>query len=315
VGMTFIQRIAARLLLTAKFDELYEDEFETFFHDLMSVRYGDFVDVRTSGNIGDLGSDGLSLHSRKLYACYGPQVFNESNLKTKLEGDLRKAKAKREGQFDTFVFVHNDRRGVHPKVSVILTGAAKENPQIKFENFGFRRFRDELMKLEGGQVEDLLGTELPVQELVYGISLAELRPLLDHLGENRSRIDLDQPVKSPSKQKLDYNDFGDDTRDEIVRFLHYGVKIEEYYDGRVDVTERDEVASGFRQEYERLRDECADADTIVWRLEQYILGNRSVPVRQHNAAKAVLTFFFQTCDIFENPPVGWVANKQAQVSE
>ncbi|WP_369794652.1 ABC-three component system protein [Kutzneria sp. 744] len=312
--MTFTERLAARFLLTVKFEELYEDEFETFFHDLMSVRYPDFVDVRTAGNLGDMGSDGLSLHSGKLYACYGPHAFNEKSLNDKFKGDLEKAKVKRKGQFHTFVFVHNDRRGgLHPAVAGLIATAAQANREIKFDNFGFRRFREEFMRLEADQVEDLLRMELPVKEASYGIELAELSPLLDYLSEQRSRPDPTQPVEAPSELKLDYNKFSEDTRCEIVRFLHVGVKISNYYANLIDITERDEVASSFRQEFSRLRAEYDDPELIVWRLEQYILGNRTVPLRQHNAAKAVVAYFFQTCDIFDNPPDGWVGDENVQV--
>jgi hypothetical protein len=308
--MNFLERLAARFLLTMKFHELNEDEFETFFQDLMVARYDDFVDVRTAGNLGDMGSDGFSLYCGKLYACYGPQVFDESNVKKKFEGDLEKAKIKRKGQFDKFVFVHNDLRGVHPKVSALVALAAKQNAAIKFEIFGFRKFRDEVMKLDRSQVEDLLGMELPVQDVTYRIGLEELDPLLEHLGENRVRPDSSLSVEAPSELKLDYNNFNDDTREEILRFLHLGTIIDEYYASRIDVTERDEVASGFRQEYERLRQESSDPEMIVWRLEDYILGNASVPPRQRNAAKAVITYFFQTCDIFDNPPKGWTSHAE-----
>lgn len=125
-----------------------------FFHDLMSVRYKDFGDVRTAGNLGDMGSDGHSFYNGKLYACYAPQVFNKDKLKEKFDGDLAKAKAKRDGQFEIFVFVHNERSGMHPQVSSMVAQATVSHKPIKFENFGFRRFRDEFMRLDRSEVED-----------------------------------------------------------------------------------------------------------------------------------------------------------------
>ncbi|MEK8141660.1 hypothetical protein NKH18_00770 [Streptomyces sp. M10(2022)] len=68
--------------------ELYANEFEDFFHRLMCSRYPDFIDVRTAGPLGDMSADGLSLHSRKLYACYGPQTFDPSEVRRKLNKDL-----------------------------------------------------------------------------------------------------------------------------------------------------------------------------------------------------------------------------------
>lgn len=311
MAMSYLERLAVRFLLTAKFDELHEDEFEDFFQDLMVARYDDFVDVRTAGRLGDMGSDGLSLYSGKLYACYGPQVYSEDKLTKKFWGDLEKAKAKRSGQFETFVFVHNDRRGAHPKLAALLATAAANNSGLKFNNFGFRKIRDEVMRLDRPQAEDLLGTPLPVNEYAYGVGIDELKPLLDHLGRQRSRPDGLQSIEVPSALKLDYNRFSEDTRHEIVRFLHLGALIDDYYTGRVDVTERDEVAYGFREEYQRLRQEDGDEpDLILWHLEHYILGNLSAPLPQHNAAKALIAYFFQSCDVFENAPDEWTGSDQ-----
>jgi hypothetical protein len=260
-----------------------------------------------------MGSDGHSFYNGKLYACYAPQVFNKDKLKEKFDGDLAKAKAKRDGQFEIFVFVHNERRGMHPQVSSMVAQAAVSHKPIKFENFGFRRFRDEFMRLDRSEVEDILQVELPVSEMTYGLGLDEIRPLMGHLADHRIRPDVTMPLEIPSDLKLDYNDFSEDTRHEVLRFLHLGAPIDAYYQSRIDVTERDEVAAAFGDEYRRLRTESNDPEHILWRLEQYILGNESKLLRQHNAAKALLAYFFQTCDIFDNPPKGWVSHKEAQV--
>jgi hypothetical protein len=128
VATAFMERLATRLALTVKFEELYENAFETFFHDLMSVRYKDFGDVRTAGNLGDMGSGGHSFYNGKLYACYAPQVFNKDKLKEKFDGDLAKAKAKRDGQFEIFVFVHNEAPWNAP-AGFVNGGAGRGQPQ------------------------------------------------------------------------------------------------------------------------------------------------------------------------------------------
>ena len=115
MSLEFIERLLIRLLVKQKISELHGNSFETFFQDLMCLRQPDFVDVRTAGRLGDLGSDGLLLHDEKLFACYAPEVFDEKEVKRKLESDLTKALAKRKGQFATFCFVNNDLRGMHPQ--------------------------------------------------------------------------------------------------------------------------------------------------------------------------------------------------------
>ena len=287
-----------------KLAELYESAFEEFFQDLMCLRYKDFADVRTAGNLGDLSSDGLTLVSRKLYACYGPRVFDSSRLKKKFRDDLAGAIEKREGEFDTFVFVHNDLRGIHPELTSLLSEAADSHANIQFEPFGYRQLRNEAQRLDAEDVETLLGYPLPMQ-MVYGVELDELVPLLEHLARTRLAVDELLPIIQPSVAKLDYNGFTDEGREELRRGIIQAPRIDEYYSQRQDVVERDEVAHAFSQEYARICNDYSDPEDIVHHLEQYVLGNASAPGAKRRAATVVLAYFFQSCDIFDNPPPGW----------
>ncbi|MGH9956321.1 MAG: ABC-three component system protein, partial [Pyrinomonadaceae bacterium] len=242
---------------------------------------------------------------RKLYACYGPQVFDAYNVEKKFNGDLGKATKKRSGQFETFVFVHNDLRGIHPIVSIAIAEAVKVYTLIGFEQFGFSKFRDECCRLDRMAVEDLLGMPLPVQSLVYSPTLDELVPLLDFLRECRQSYDSSVPITAPSSKKLDFNRFSFDEREELRREIVMGAEIDRYYKSRFDVTERDEAAAAFREEYLRIREHYSDPDLILHYLEQYILGNSAASVSLRRGAVAVIAYFLQTCDIFENPPPGW----------
>ncbi|WP_058856144.1 ABC-three component system protein [Nocardia jinanensis] len=302
MSLDYMQRLAVRLLLKDRLSELHSAAFEEFFHELMCLRHPGFLDVRTAGSLGDEGSDGLLLHARKLYACYGPQVFDVTKVVEKFESDLTKALTKRSAEFSTFVFVHNDHRGMHPTVSRCLASAQADNPGILFEQFGHKHFRNEVCRLQLHEVEDLLKTQVPVKDAVYGIGLDELQPLLEHLRTQRRRTNDSNVVAAVSGKKLDFNGFSEDTKEDLRRMMVRSLDIDLYYSQRVDVTERDEVAAGFNEEYLRLRREFDDPDDILWQLEQYVLGNASAPHANRRAAMAVLAYFFQSCDIFDNPP-------------
>ncbi|WP_181776695.1 ABC-three component system protein [Amycolatopsis pittospori] len=314
MALQFIERQAVRYLVKMKLAELHGNSFEDFFQSLMCLRDPSFIDVRTAGQLGDQGSDGLLLHIRKLYACYAPEVFDAAKTVAKFESDFQKAKTKRADQFDKFVFVHNDLRGVHPVISTCLAEHSKKYNDIKFEQFGYRHFRDESCRLELDQVEDLLGMALPVQELAYGVALEELEPLLAHLREGRVRNFDPTEISAVSKQKLDYNRFSEDVKDELRRSIIRSADIDAYYQELIDITERDEVAAAFREEFLRICDKIDEPDDILWQLEQYVLGNASAPIRMRKAALAILAYFFQSCDIFNNPPPGWNASLPAEKS-
>src|SRR4051812_2255356 len=118
--MGFEQRSYAQVVFYRKLHELEENAFETFFHSIMRAVTTDYVPVRAYGDLGDMGADALAIYGDKLYACYGPRVPDIGRLKSKFKSDLKSALAQRSGEFSTFVFVHNDRLGLHPELATTL---------------------------------------------------------------------------------------------------------------------------------------------------------------------------------------------------
>jgi hypothetical protein len=240
----FYERLSMRPLLWTKLHSTTGDEFQTFFHDLMTCSDPSFVDVRTHGNLGDLSSDGLSLHDRRLFACYAPETPDASKTIGKFSGDLAGALQKRSGQFDTFVFVHNDTRGTHPEISVALAGARNSHGTIQFEVMGARHIRDLMGRLSRDQVELLLGSQLPLQHTV-AIGLAEMEELLADLSVAGITLDETAPVEPVSIDKLRFSELTTDSQAEMRDAMRHSPMIDDYYARRIDVIERDEVAARF----------------------------------------------------------------------
>lgn len=302
--MEFYERLSLRAVLWAKMHGLTGSAFETFFQDVMVASEPDFVDVRTHGNLGDLASDGLTLHGGQLFGCYAPESSDGSKTIAKFQSDLVGALVKRAGQFEEFVFVQNDTRGTHPEISVALRAAALEHTGVTFSIMNYRHFRDRLGKLTRDQVEDLLSVQLPLQHHVT-VGLEEMEDLLAHLAEQRVEANPAMPLDEVSAGKLVYSDLDIETQAELRDAMRFSPSIDEYYQARIDVTERDEVAARFSAEYQRARAECDGPEAVLHMLHVYLAG-ASVPQRStYRAATAVLAFFFATCDIFENAPVGW----------
>ena len=95
--MDHSERMALRPVLWQVLFDHTGNAFETLFHDVMALCVPGFVDVRTHGNLGDQGSDGLSMHDGKLYACYSPETPNASKTIAKLHSDVTSALAQRAG--------------------------------------------------------------------------------------------------------------------------------------------------------------------------------------------------------------------------
>ncbi|OMI40148.1 ABC-three component system protein [Streptomyces sparsogenes] len=306
--MQFEQRMYARLKFLGLMAELYETAFEDFFHRLMCARYPDFLDVRTHGRLGDQGADGLALHERKLYACYAPQTVDVVQVKQKLMSDLAKALEKRSGQFDTFVFVHNDRRGMHPRIATLLSETDAGHPDVKFEQMGTRRLWYECMRLDQEAAEEVLGCQIPIQPVIHGVGMDDLAPLLKHLRDQRVAADPLMPLPDVEPGKLDFNRLHGDARQDLVRGMRHSHLVDAFYEGGIRAVEHDEVAQGFRLYYEQVRQEWTEPEDVLWQLEMYVLGNGSQQPRVQRAAWVILAHFFERCDIFDAPPPGWAGS-------
>jgi len=301
----FEQRMYARLRFLNLMAELDESAFEDFFHRVMVTHYPNFLDVRTHGKLGDQGADGLALHSHKLYACYAPQTVKAPAVKAKFTSDLTSALRQREGQFDTFVFVHNDRHGIHPEVTTLLSSADSDYPDLTFEQMGTRRLWQECMGLELALAEDVLNCEIPVKPTVYGVGMDDLKQLLQHLKEMRVEADPLMELPQVREDKLSFNQLPGEARDNLLRGVRHTHLVEAFYAGSIRALEHDEVARGFRIFYEQVRRQYPDPDDVLWQMEMYVLGNERQRPQVHRAAWVVLAHFFFRCDIFEAPPSGW----------
>ncbi|MGW3242357.1 ABC-three component system protein [Streptomyces sp. NPDC001070] len=303
--MNGAQRMYAHIKFREKLADLHGEAFESFFHDVMCARYPDFLDVRTHGKLGDQGSDGLSLHAGRLYACYAPYTFDATKVRKKFHDDLDSALLQRPGQFGTFVFVHNDLRGVHPEVATMLVGARSAHPTLSFEQMGRRRLWTELLPLPRETVEYILGCEIPIEELTYGVGMADLAPLLAHLRDHRRTADPLMSLAEVSEKKLDFNRIVGDERDNLITGMRFTHLVAQYYAGVYDPFEHDEVAASFAQEYRAALTRSNDPEEILLDLQHYIHGNRLHSVRELSAGWVVLAHFFEHCHIFENAPEDW----------
>lgn len=300
----FYERLSLRGILWAHLHNLYGSAFQDFFDDVMTLCVPGFVDVRTHGKLGDLSSDGLALHDGRLYACYAPETVDYAATIRKFRSDLTGAIKKRSGQFTTFVFVHNDVRGMHPQLSAEMAAAQSTHPRIAFEIMGFRHFRDLLGKQQSSDVEEVLKTPLPMHHTV-AVGLQEMEELLADLASKRLSDASPVPIETVSAHKLLYSDLMTDTQAELRNGMRHSAMISDYYQRRIDITERDEVAARFHAEYLDAINNGLDPEDVLLRMREFLAGNRTSTAPRYRAQTAILAYFFESCDIFENAPVGW----------
>lgn len=289
-----------------QFRSRFGDGFQEWFAKLVRRMHppGDIQEVRLTQ--GDAGLDVVILNDQVVYQCYGPQTFRSSEAAEKIESDFRGAYEFLEGRMRRWVFVHNHPTGKLDKLCIlalnkIVQQCADRGEHLEVHAWGIEDLWD---ALETGVpfhvLRDLFGSPDPVH-----VDYACLEELLLHL-ERATYPDDAEPVSLPDERKLDFNDLGPAYRREI-REGRNGLRVlEGYLTSRAgsDPEFAERLAQRFRNCYQNLRSRSARTADEIYENLRLDAGWQAKPdVKREMATRSVLAYFFDSCDIFENPPV------------
>ncbi|MBB4189777.1 hypothetical protein GGE07_006475 [Sinorhizobium terangae] len=271
--------------------------FQDWFVRLAGHAFGaDFEEVRPYGPYGDLKCDGRRISSGSVFQCYAPEAMKEADLIAKIDEDFHGARAHWGGNMQEWVFVHNDGRGLPPNAVQHLDTVRKAHSPLQISTWSEPELLALAMGLDLSSLQALFGFAASIA-IVDRLVLSDLMPIIDAL--QRQDSPANPPLTPPSPEKLEKNALSE----ESGLFLRIGRRKSNLVDTffrkspRPDLGER--IAEAFRTRYAELKALDLPADTIFKHLQDYA-GFNGEPKRQ-GAALAVLAYFFDSCDIFEDP--------------
>ena len=144
---------------------------------------------------------------------------------------------------------------------------------------------------------------VPTSEDFKKLSLHDLKPVIDAL--ETSDIDPSDPFPAPrSPEKIEKNNLSQDVAELLRLGRRKSYLVETYFKtiGPVDLGEH--IAETFRNRYAWLKSSGMDPDYIFRDLQEFA-GFGGSPKRQV-ATMAVMIYFFDKCDIFEDSEQGTV---------
>ena len=127
--------------------------------------------------------------------------------------------------------------------------------------------------------------------------LADLRPVIDTL-QRMDTVPGQEPPTPPSVDKLARNSLSEDAAGLLQLGRRKEALVETWFSKSPNVDLGERIAEAFRHRYAELKKSGTSSDAIFTHLQQYA-GMGGEPPRQ-NAALAVLSYFFERCDIFED---------------
>lgn len=276
--------------------------FQDLVNDLLEHVYPrDFQRVRAYGNEGDHKCDGYLASKRTVLQVYAPRTLKQAQLTRKVRIDFAGATEHWLGRMSVWTFVHNDNDGLPAQTIKLIQDLGEQTDGVATEVWGPTEILTLAMGLSEAALTLVLGPA-PTER-----SFRELRS--DRLAEILRSLKRQQPPPQPeirpvSPEKLEANAFSDD----VPYFLSWGRRKEplvaELLADWPSPGFAEELAEGFRQRYAELKAQPGiTADEIFQGLQEYTAGPQPLSEpSQQTAVLAVLSYFFERCDIFEDKP-------------
>lgn len=271
--------------------------FESLFARVMSHGFtGDFEPVRPYGSKGDLKCDGFRPSDGTVFQAYAPDSTKLAELLAKIDEDFTGALTHWGAKMRRWELVHNDVRGLPAQAAHRLDELRAAIPAVTIAVFGEAEMRAVVMRLALHQLEDLFGA-VPSQRTLERLDFTNLRPVL--IAIQRRDPGAEPPLAAPSATKLQHNALSPDA----ALLLRLGRRreklVQDFFDAWPDPSFGEDVAEAFRARYQALKMVDLGPDQIFGELQSFAGGMEGDPSHQ-GAVLAVLSYFFERCDIFED---------------
>ena len=259
----------------------------------------DFVEVRPYGREGDLKCDGRLTSTRTIFQCYAPRTMIAATLKQKINADFAGARVNWPGeQMARWTFVHNDREGLPASIVKQIESLRKQHPEVLIETWGYTELLQIKAKLSFAALEDVFGT-VPTRPDYESMDMNDLMQVIDCLEQEDSPPST-EPVIAPSAKKLEKNALSEDAAELLRIGRRKEALVERLLAGLPRPESGEQIAEAFRHRYQQLSNDGLSPDEVFCELYQFAGSSQVVPPRREAAVLAVLSYFFECCDIFED---------------
>ncbi len=274
------------------------DEFQSFFERLMGLAYkADFMACRPWGNRGDRKNDGFLKSERRLFQVYAPNEITEAKAVAKILEDFEGAKTYWGTHFDKWVFAHNAVDGLPPHVQKVLLDFQAQNSRIAVETWGLEEFRVIFRKLSLDDMQSWLGV-VPTEETRAALGFKDLQVVLESIAGRT--VTPSQPVKDVPMGKIEANALSGSVATLLKAGMVKAPLVRAFFDQWHDITLGERIAKSFRAKYEALRGEFSP-NQIFSEIQDWAGGGTRGTPEHEVAVLTVIAYFFERCDIFEEP--------------
>src|SRR6266567_2167953 len=179
------------------------NEFQDFFSEIMEKCHpGDFQRVCPWGSAGDRKNDGYLPSKRILFQVYAPNKMIAKAAIAKIHEDFHGALQYWQKYFNTWIFVHNSKKGLGPQITEKLNELATFNVSLKVKPWGFEELRQNVFTLNEADLASLLGPAPSARDML-DVRYSNVQEVISHIA--RQEPPLLQDIRPVPPDKLNSN--------------------------------------------------------------------------------------------------------------
>lgn len=290
--------------------------FQNFFSEIMQYSDSDFKPVKPQGSQGDWKNDGHNPKAGCYYQVYSPERFDESSAVNKLKHDFTGLVSKwgetsvYPNGVQEFYFVINDRFRVTPGGYPTTIASLEKLKQIhrlkKCELFLSKDLEDILLGLKEDQIISVIGYP-PNPADIDVLPLNLVHEVITHIIDSTRIRSFNQSLVNPDfDSKIKFNRL--DVTGHLLRDANYrSWSLEEYFNANSKFI-RQEVRDRLKGLYDEVKslDLQGGTDGQLFHILNQITPtlsntNNRLMKELQDAALVLMAYFFEFCDIFEEP--------------
>ncbi len=282
------------------FRSKFGTEFQDFFASIMERGYpADFQKVKPYGNVGDKKCDGYHSSCSRVYQVYASEKMQATETIAKIEEDFNGAAENWKGHMTSWVFVHNQWRGIPPAVLQKLLAINGSNG-VAVTRWCEPELHDEFFKLSPENQSVLLGP-VPTLQSLARIQMKDVIAVANVIAQQEAPPPAE--IKQVPAGKLRSNSLSPYVQSLLAMGSRKSKLVKKLFAEWHDPELGDRIARAFRIKYEELRAADILADEAFFELWNFAGGRLQDSIAHEAAVLAVLAFLFEECEIFEAPPV------------
>lgn len=304
------ERVLARYMFKYKVLTSDGQAYEDLFVDIMQRDNSDFIPIKPQGRIGDRKNDG---YDRKRGSYY--QVFAPEDPKQKSQDAVKKLVEDFAGLYKhwnkvtpvkEFHFVFNDKyNGSFPTIETNLAAIKKKHKLDDCTSFLAKHLEEKLFMLPEDVVIAVVGF-IPDPSNIQNLDYSVLSEVIAHILKQKFSFEPSLILSAPDfSEKITFNGLGAETG-ALLNFASYQVGVlDDYFKLNSDFTKqelRDTINDLYRTALAKNLGKNVginESDLVFFDILQSI-----APSHNHStwsAALVVMAYFFESCDIFEDP--------------